>query len=403
MAKPIFYDPQRKRWGRLRTLFNVLGVVITALVVFFIVTVFFTPAQLPRLGLPALKRNLRAVKEREHRRKTVVKGTHRKTKAPPSEVVLNADEGIRAAYYVTWDAASFVSLKEYYPQIDILFPEWLHVLNQDGVLQTVDDANNLFPAVQNGKAHFTDDRVMAFLKAEKAEVDVFPLVNNFDPVDKRWVGVGRFLNDPAARQTFRSQVLMFLASDRFKGAALDFEEIPLQAQPGYRALVEELGQDLHSRGLKLYINVPVTDPDYDYARLAAAADGLVLMNYDQHQPTSAPGPVAAQEWFTNNLRQAVKDLPKSTIICSIGSYGYDWATSGKKRKVIGVNTDNVQESWLHARESDSEIELDPDSLNPHFAYSEDNGVEHQVWFLDAVTALNQMRAARSFGIRTFAL
>src|SRR5262245_18166874 len=113
MAKPIFYDPQRKRWGRLRTLFNVLGVVITALVVFFIVTVFFTPARLPHLGLPALKRNLRAIKEREHRRKPVVKGTHRKTKAAPSEVVLNADEGIRAAYYVTWDAASFVSLKEY--------------------------------------------------------------------------------------------------------------------------------------------------------------------------------------------------------------------------------------------------------------------------------------------------
>ena len=36
-------------------------------------------------------------------------------------------------------------------------------------------------------------------------------------------------------------------------------------------------------------------------------------------------------------------------------------------------------------------------------YQEDNGVEHQVWFLDAVTALNQMRAAREVGIRTFAL
>src|SRR5262249_7386254 len=95
--------------------------------------------------------------------------------------------------------------------------------------------------------------------------------------------------------------------------------------------------------------------------------------------------------------------PKSKIICSIGSYGYDWATSGKKREVTGVNTEHVQESWLHAREPESEIELDSDTLNPHFAYSEDNGVEHQVWFLDAVTALNQMRAARGFGIRTFAL
>src|SRR5215467_507596 len=99
MTKPIFYDPRRKRWGRLRILFNVLGLIITGLVVFFVVTVFFQQARLSPLGMPELKRNLRAVKS-QSRRKTVAKGTHRKTSAPPSEVVLNADEGIRAAYYV---------------------------------------------------------------------------------------------------------------------------------------------------------------------------------------------------------------------------------------------------------------------------------------------------------------
>src|SRR5215471_21303531 len=192
MAKPIFYDPQRKRWVRLRMLFNVLGLVISALVVFFVVTVFFQPARLPRLGMPELKRNLRAVKS-QSRRKTVAKGTHRKTKAPPSDVVLNADEGIRAAYYVTWDAASFVSLKEYYPQIDILFPEWLHVLTPDGNLQSPDENNQLFQVVQNNVARKVDDKVMPFLKSEKAETEVFPLINNFDPVRKLWLtNVGDF-------------------------------------------------------------------------------------------------------------------------------------------------------------------------------------------------------------------
>src|SRR6266849_6287649 len=95
------------------------------------------------------KHILRALKEREHRKKTKAKGTHRKTQAPPSQVVLNADEGIRAAYYVTWDAASFVSLKEYYPQIDILFPEWLQVLSPDGNLTGVDENNQPFSVVTN--------------------------------------------------------------------------------------------------------------------------------------------------------------------------------------------------------------------------------------------------------------
>src|SRR5438105_3109807 len=118
MAKPIFYDPdpRRRRWTRLRRLFDVLGAAITGLILFFIVSIFFEQEQLPRILKPAQKHSLRALKERESKRKTKARGTHRKTEASPSEVELNADEGIRAAYYVTWDAASFVSLKEYYPQ-----------------------------------------------------------------------------------------------------------------------------------------------------------------------------------------------------------------------------------------------------------------------------------------------
>jgi peptidoglycan-N-acetylglucosamine deacetylase len=404
MAKSIFYDPERKRWGRLRVLFSVLGAIISALVLFFIVTVFLQADPLPHILMPEQKRSLRAIKEIEHRRPTKAKNTHRKTKAPPSEVVLNTDEGIRAAYYVSWDAASFVSLKEYYPQIDLLFPEWLHVLSPDGHLQGFDYLTHPFTVIENGTVHSTDDRVMPFLRSEKAEVEVFPLINNFDSVRKTWdASIGPFLDNPEARQNFRSQLLLFLRSDNFKGAALDFEEIPLKSQPGFLALIQELGQDLHSRGLRLYVNVPVSDKDYDYAQLAAASDGLVLMNYDQHQVTSQPGPVAAQDWFTANLKDAVKDIPKTKIICAIGSYGYDWAVSSKTKKIVNVDTNNVQEAWLHASESSAEIAFDPDSLNPHFGYEEDNGVKHKVWYLDAVTALNQMRAARDVGIRTFAL
>jgi len=403
MAKQVFFDPQQKRWTRLRLLFDVLGLLISGLALFFIISIFFQKESLPKTLLPESRRNLHALKEKEQRRKTRAKGTHRKTQAPPSEVELNADEGIRAAYYVTWDAASFVSLKEYYPQIDLLFPEWLHVLSTNGNLQGVDDTNHLFSVIQNGRVHPVDDRVMPFLRGEKANVDVFPLINNYDSTTHQWLtNIGDFLNDADARHNFRTQLLTFLASDRFKGAAIDFEEIPLSAQPGFVALIEELGQDLHARGMKLFVNVPVSDKDFDYGRLAAGSDGLVIMNYDQHQTTSGPGPVAAQNWFIHNIQQALKDIPKNKIICAIGSYGYDWALNAKTKKVLSVDTNNVQEEWLHARESEATIDLHSDSLNPHFAYMDDN-TEHQVWFLDGVTVMNEMRAARDLGIRTFAL
>ena len=65
---------------------------------------------------------------------------------------------------------------------------------------------------------------------------------------------------------------------------------------------------------------------------------------------------------------------------------------------------STQEAWQAASDSEAKIDLDEASLNPHFAYDDDEAkVRHQVWFLDAVTTLNQMRVARALGLQTFAL
>ena len=36
--------------------------------------------------------------------------------------------------------------------------------------------------------------------------------------------------------------------------------------------------------MKLYVSVPLHNEDFDYAVVAAAEDGVVLMNYDEHYP-----------------------------------------------------------------------------------------------------------------------
>ena len=106
----------------------------------------------------------------------------RKTKKPPSQVTLNADEGIRAAFYVQWDAASFSSLREYAHQIDLLYPEWLHVLSPTAIVQGVDQQTYQVSSTscRTAKVHAVDDEVMPFLKSEDTGMEVFPLVNNFD-------------------------------------------------------------------------------------------------------------------------------------------------------------------------------------------------------------------------------
>jgi len=409
MAEPVFYDPRRARWKRLRWLFDVTAVLVSALLIFFVYTAL-RDEPLPELFFFPQKRPLKALKETEkekakERAKRAAARSHRKTKLAASQVTLNQEEGIRAAFYVPWDAASFSSLRSFAHQIDLLYPDWLHVFTPDGRLQGVDDqTNKYFDVVPGDKVLPVDDRVMPFLKTDNPAMEVFPMVNNSDGAN--WVDISEFLNNPDSRALFRKQAGRFLASGRFRGLMIDFEAFPPAGQPGYIALLRDLSGDLHAHGMKLYVAVPPHNDEYDYASISAAADGVVLMNYDEHYQGAASGPVASQDWFEQNLKYASSVIPKEKVICAIANYGYDWVQKPKKGKLppeVHDSTVSVQDAWLAARDSDEDVNFDDDAMNPHFSYLDERNLRHDIWFVDGVTALNQMRAAQSMGIKTFAL
>jgi len=418
MTKPIFYDPQRKRWKRLRVLLDSIalaGLVIGTL--FLVGLIRMKP--LPELFLASHKRNYRTLANQQSQKNLKLhRSAHRKTDLKPSDVPLNSGEGLRAAYYVEDDPASYSSLRQHISQIDILFPEWLHVVSPDGDLTGYSLDNRPYKVVGKNGVEPVDreGKVAATIAASHVNLDLFPLLNNYDPVKNIFTPeVGKFLRNDAARANFIHQVDVFLAANpTYRGLSLDLEEIPDEAQPSFRALVAALYADFHPRHLRLYVNVPAHDADFDYKFLADNSDGLLVMNYDEHETGSGPGPIASQDWFIDNLKAILKVVPKEKIICAIGSYGYDWETTlpatlkkGRKpvpEKVISVASIPTQQAWQQAYDSGSHIDLDDDSLNVHFAYDDDDAhVRHYVWFLDAVTVLNQMRAARELGIQTYAL
>jgi len=411
MAQPVFYDPRQARWKRLRRLFDVLGIAISLIVVFFIYNAL-RDQRLPELRFSKETKPYHALKEKEkekarerRRAEALIRTSHRRNGIQPAHVPVSEVEGPRSAFYVPWDAASFSSLREYARQIDFLFPEWLSVLTDDGHLQGVDpQTNKFFDVIQDSAVHPVDDKVMPFLKSEGTGMEVYPLINNFDGLD--WVDISKFLNDEQARQRFRSEIAAFLASDKYNGLMIDFEAFPKSGQPGFLGLLNELSQDLHAKGMKLYVTVPSRNDEWNYPAVAASADGVVLMNYDEHYPGGQAGPVASQDWFVENLKLAKSRIPAEKLICAIANFGYDWVAKPKHGKLppgVVDKNQSVQEAWLTARDSEADIDFDGDSLNPHITYFDENNLRHDIWFLDAVTALNQMRAGQAMGIQTFAL
>ena len=436
MSKQVFFDPQRKRWKRLRRIFDSLALFGAILGVIFVVgLVRMRP--LRGLDLRSATKRYRALSNPPamelSTRERLNRSAHRKTDLKPSDVVLNTGEGLRAAFYTDVDPSSYSSFKQHVQQIDLLFPEWLHVISPDGSLTAYNSDNVPFAVVDSAGVHGVDreNKIARTITAARQDTEIIPMVNNYSPTENVFEdNVGQFMTDPSARARFLQQVDRFMAANtRYAGLTLDFQGIPRLALAGYGQLIQALYSDFHARNLRLYVTVPVGNSGYDIGFVANNSDGVVLMNYDEHQAGTIPGPVAGQDWFENNLRAAMKVVPRQKLICSVGNYGYDWtlplpsaappARKGRPARpgtaplaappvtpdqVLSSVSLSTQEAWQAASDSEAQIELDDTSLNPHFAYDDDDAkVRHQVWFLDAVTAVNQMRVARALGLETFAL
>jgi cellulose synthase/poly-beta-1,6-N-acetylglucosamine synthase-like glycosyltransferase/peptidoglycan/xylan/chitin deacetylase (PgdA/CDA1 family)/spore germination protein YaaH len=415
--RQIFYDPQRKRWKRLRRILDITAVVSTLVVAGFIFNVL-RGQRLPELLLPLPRHNYRALPDTSLLRSGKnQRPARRKTARKPSEIPLNTGESLRAAYYVQDDAASYSSLKEHVHQIDMLFPQWLHVDSPQGTLMMMSGDNlREFPVIEGATVHDSDDlnKIKHLIQLAHTDTEIFPALNNFNPHTQEWdTGVGDVLRDPQKSAAFLQQIMRFLTTyPVYRGLSLDIESIPDEDDAAYLSFIQALYQDMHARNLRLYVNAAVATSDSDLKTIAANSDGIILMNYDEHQTTSDPGPIASQTWFIANLVRVLKLVPKEKIICGVGNYGYDWALSipdpkdrrHPKPKVLNTDNLSVSDAWERASYADADLDLDYDTLNPHFEYiDEDSNQRHVVWFLDAVSLLDEMRAARQLGLQTFAL
>ncbi len=95
--KQIFYDPQRKRWKRLRRILDASAVALTLVVVGVIFNTL-RGQTLPELLFPIQKHNYKALSDRTPLLKGIRPGppARRKSTKNPSQITLNTGEGLRA-------------------------------------------------------------------------------------------------------------------------------------------------------------------------------------------------------------------------------------------------------------------------------------------------------------------
>jgi cellulose synthase/poly-beta-1,6-N-acetylglucosamine synthase-like glycosyltransferase/spore germination protein YaaH/peptidoglycan/xylan/chitin deacetylase (PgdA/CDA1 family) len=382
---------------------EVSGALLTLLLVYF----FFNIAasvDLPAALLPDAKSAYRAVKVKTKATKnaSLREGKHQRV-ANIGKIPASYDP-LRAAFYVSYDANSLAALKKHYKDIDLVVPEELHAVTPDGGLTIVDYERylNVKASPEEAVSIIRDDKLHQWMRSANVELPVMGMLNNYDGQNWRIREMVELLANPAARASLVRDTVQYAIEAHEAGIVVDFEEVPQKTEPHLQEFIAELAPALHAVGLKIMISLPAQDDTFDYGFYGKQCDAVVVMNYDQHWPTSGPGPIASQEWFVDNLQELLKVIPAQKMIAGIANYGYDWPEPNKQSHPTAKDL-SVQEALLHAYESEAQVELDPASLNPHYSYSDDSDRVHQVWFLDAVTAYNQMRAAERMGVQGTAL
>lgn len=379
MKQQVFHDPSGRRARLAGQTAAALLAVLTLMTAGFAATLALSP-RLPSLTLKD-PRNLTALHvETPHRRQLekpawtrvphqaqiATKGAQGATKVKPLSV----------GFYVSWDSNSRASLAAHVKDMDVVSPQWVALSDRKGNIAVT-----------------ADPQATALLASAPNKPAILPLVHNsanevFDGEE-----ADDLLASPMARKALIANLVTLANAKGYGGYVFDLENLSERSTQLYPGFIAQARAALAPSGREAWVTAPFDGEGWPLPALQKAADTLVLMAYDEHYGTGTPGPAAGQDWFELNLSKVFEDLDPSRTILALGAYGYDWmAPAGKAApgRAIAVT---FHESMVLAHDAGVDVASDRDSLNPTFAYKDDVGRNHSVWFLDAVAAFNEIHAA----------
>jgi cellulose synthase/poly-beta-1,6-N-acetylglucosamine synthase-like glycosyltransferase/spore germination protein YaaH/peptidoglycan/xylan/chitin deacetylase (PgdA/CDA1 family) len=383
----VFEDPARLRWRWTVAAFAVLAVVGLCVGTLFVVQLVVNPP-LPSVQADdgRLRRALELQRMDEPRDAPRPHETARRRDAASAatgiERLARHDGPLTLGFLLAGDPDSMTSFEEHAASIDAVVPDWFRLTGPKGDVRS------------------TATDVVA-RKLRSSGVAVLARVSNDDDRGA-WNApdVERLLADRVESERAAKNLADLAVRWGCDGVNLDIEQIAATDADSYVDFVRAAAKALHAAGRLLTVDVPPNDAAFDLEQIGDAADGVVLMAYDEHYPGGGPGPVASEPWFEDCVDAAAHAVPRGKLIVAVGNYGYDWTLGSREAAQSLTYAETMAVADAHG---DREPELSGDSRNLRFDYSDDQGRGHVVWFLDMLTAWNESAIARARGAAGLAL
>lgn len=214
------------------------------------------------------------------------------------------------------------------------------------------------------------------------------------------------LSDSGVRDRTIENLLGFLRGSGLVGCNVDFENMPPEDRPLYNDFVRVITDRLHAENFLSTLAVAPKPADFptlpwvgafDYATLGQIVDWLVIMTYEWGWIGGPPMAIAPANHVRNALTYAVSQIPREKILQGIPLYGYDWTLPDTPENLAVHRTH--QEALRIAVARGADIEYDPVAEAPVIRYTDERGVQHELWFEDARSLLALFALNREFGLQ----
>jgi len=212
------------------------------------------------------------------------------------------------------------------------------------------------------------------------------------------------LTEPTLRAATLARLVSIARSSSYEGLNLDLENDGASDRAALTGFVTALAARLHAMHKKLSVVVVGVGEDnpkrstgfYDDRVLVAVADTVFVLAWGAHWEGSAPGPIApiAQASATASY---LASLPHaSRFVLGAPMYGLDWAGGGGAANPATAY--QYADIVTLAHEVHANVRSDPASGELTFAYSDAEGIAHEVWSMNSQAVAALLRIARAHGL-----
>ncbi len=410
--RAVFFDPSRRRWWWIKRLGTLLGLFAVVTVSVWLISLFTVPFLPPLAGItgPSLSTTIRRSLRRsihlprhqtrleqfllKRDRQRLLSQIAQQQNVQRARAARPPIEGgnIVAAFYAPWQETGLHSLRANAAHMTHLLPSWVHLQeNAKGL-----DFHDWDPLMVPHNKDVLDI-------ARSNNLNIVPVFSNAQMSDFDAKRVHIFLTHPEIQDRIIFQLRQWVLANHFQGINVDFENLLEEDNALYVPFLQRLKAAFAPYQLVVSADLEPSRP-INWRAVSSVCDFIVVMAYDEHGERSKPGPIASIAWYRTVLERATRNIPREKLVIGLANYAYDWMEGRDWADPLTYQGALITaEKYRDGEKPEDVVDFDDQALNPTFWYVDDDGKQHEVWFLDAVTAANQWLIAQNYGTRGVAV